>query len=138
MEDVESKHSEADIIAALKQVEAGRTAEDVARDCGNWSLNGGGPTPAITELASANTNDSVSQDGFTRGNYTGFTVDPRVCFNGNTQTIGQVAVATVANGGGENNFQATAASGQAVASVAGGGWPLLQIPTGKILTCATM
>ena len=29
-----SKHTEAQIIAALKQVEAGRTAEDVARECG--------------------------------------------------------------------------------------------------------
>jgi putative transposase len=29
-----SKHSEAQIIAALKQVEAGRRAEDVARECG--------------------------------------------------------------------------------------------------------
>ena len=29
-----SKHSETQIIAALKQVEAGRTAEDVARECG--------------------------------------------------------------------------------------------------------
>lgn len=29
-----SKHSEAQIIVALKQVEAGRTAEDVARECG--------------------------------------------------------------------------------------------------------
>jgi Transposase len=28
-----SKHSEAQIIAALKQVEAGRKAEDVAREC---------------------------------------------------------------------------------------------------------
>ena len=29
-----SKHNEAEIIAALKQVEAGRTAKDVARECG--------------------------------------------------------------------------------------------------------
>ena len=29
-----SKHNEAEIIAALKQVEAGRTAEDGARECG--------------------------------------------------------------------------------------------------------
>ena len=29
-----SKHSEAQIIAALKQVEAGRPTEDVARECG--------------------------------------------------------------------------------------------------------
>jgi putative transposase len=28
-----SKHTEAQIIAALKQVEAGRTAEDVVREC---------------------------------------------------------------------------------------------------------
>jgi len=29
-----SKHTEAPIIAALKQVEAGRTMEDVGRECG--------------------------------------------------------------------------------------------------------
>jgi len=29
-----SKHTEAQIIAALKQVEAGRTVDDVARECG--------------------------------------------------------------------------------------------------------
>jgi putative transposase len=29
-----SKHSEAEIIAALKQAEAGRTVDDVARECG--------------------------------------------------------------------------------------------------------
>lgn len=29
-----SKHTEAQMIQALKQVEAGRTVEDVARDCG--------------------------------------------------------------------------------------------------------
>jgi putative transposase len=29
-----SRHTEAQIIAALKQVEAGRTADDVARECG--------------------------------------------------------------------------------------------------------
>jgi putative transposase len=29
-----SKHTEAQIIAVLKQVEAGRKAEDVARECG--------------------------------------------------------------------------------------------------------
>jgi putative transposase len=44
-----SKHSEAQIIAALKQVEAGRTAEDVARECGvskhtiyGWTARFGG------------------------------------------------------------------------------------------------
>jgi transposase len=31
---LKSKHTEEQIIAALKQVEAGRKAEDVARECG--------------------------------------------------------------------------------------------------------
>ena len=97
----------------------------------NWDLNGSGSTPTITQLASANTNGSVNQDGFTSGNYTGFTVDPSGVIqaqfsNGNTETIGQVAVATVANeqglvATGGNNFQTTASSGQAVAGVAGSG-----------------
>jgi hypothetical protein len=34
-----SKHSEAQIIAALKQVEAWWTADDVARECGVFSLS---------------------------------------------------------------------------------------------------
>jgi flagellar hook protein FlgE len=97
----------------------------------NWNLNGSGSTPTVTQLASANTNGTVNQDGFTSGNYTGFTVDPSGVIqaqfsNGNTQTIGQVAVASVANeqglvAVGGNNFQTTAASGQAVAGVAGAG-----------------
>ena len=97
----------------------------------NWNLNGSGSTSAITQLASANNNGSVDQDGFPSGTYTGFTVDPSGIIqaqfsNGNTQTIGQVAVATVANeqgllATGGNNFQTTAASGQAVTGIAGTG-----------------
>jgi flagellar hook protein FlgE len=97
----------------------------------NWNLDGSGSIPTITQLASASTNGSVSHDGFTSGTYSGFTVDPsgviQVEFsNGNTQTIGQVAVASVANEQGlvaigENSFQTTAASGQAVVGVAGTG-----------------
>jgi flagellar hook protein FlgE len=97
----------------------------------NWNLNGGGSTPTISQLASANTNGPVNQDGFPSGNYTGFTVDPSGVIqaefsNGNRETIGQVAVATVANvqglvSVGGNNFQTTGASGQAVAGVAGSG-----------------
>ena len=34
-----SKHTEAQIIAALKQVEAGRKAEDVARECGVYQAH---------------------------------------------------------------------------------------------------
>ena len=97
----------------------------------NWNLNGSGSTSAITQLASANNNGAVDQDGFPSGTYTGFTVDPSGIIqakfgNGNTQTIGQVAVATVANeqglvATGGNNFRTTAASGQAVTGIAGTG-----------------
>jgi flagellar hook protein FlgE len=95
----------------------------------NWNLDGGGTSPLISQLASANSNGANTQDGFASGNYTGFTVDPSGVIqakfsNGNSETIGQVAVANVANvqglvSVGGNNFQTTGASGQAVAGVAG-------------------
>jgi flagellar hook protein FlgE len=63
--------------------------------------------------------------------YTGFTVDPAGVIqaqfsNRNTETIGQLAVAKVANvqgmiSVGGSNYQTTAASGQAIAGVAGTG-----------------
>jgi flagellar hook protein FlgE len=97
----------------------------------NWNLNGSGSSPLITQLASASTNGNTPQDGFTSGNYTGFTVDPSGVIqakfsNGNSETIGQVAVANVANvqglvSVGGSNFQTTGTSGQAVAGVAGTG-----------------
>jgi flagellar hook protein FlgE len=97
----------------------------------NWNLDGAGTTPLISQLASANSNGATPQDGFTSGNYTGFTVDPSGVIeaqfsNGNSQTIGQVAVANVTNlqglvSVGGNNFQTTNASGQFVAGVAGTG-----------------
>jgi flagellar hook protein FlgE len=93
-----------------------------------WNLNGSGSTPAVIQPASPNNNGFVNQDWFPNGNYTGFTVDPAGVIqadfsNGNTPTIAQVAVATVANeqglvATGEKNFRTTAASGQAVLGVA--------------------
>lgn len=97
----------------------------------SWNVTGSGSSPMITQLASANSNGPSCQDGFASGNYEGFTVDPNGVIqaqfsNGNTQTIGQIALANVANvqgliyvGG--NNFQATGTSGQAVPGVAGTG-----------------
>ena len=97
----------------------------------NWNLNGSGSTPTVTQLASANTNGTVNQNGFASGNYTGIKVDSSGVItaqfsNGQEQTIGQIAVANVANvqglvATGGNNFQTTVASGQAVAGVAGTG-----------------
>jgi flagellar hook protein FlgE len=97
----------------------------------NWDLNGGGSTPTVTQLASANSNNMVNQDGFASGNYTGFTVDTSGVItaqfsNGQERTVAQIAVATVPNAmglvaTGGNNFLATVASGQAIAGIAGTG-----------------
>src|ERR1700733_4923656 len=68
----------------------------------DWNVDGAGTSPLITQFASANSNGPNTQDGFPSGNYTGFTVDSsgviQATFsNGNTETVGQVAVANVAN-----------------------------------------
>jgi len=97
----------------------------------NWNLNDPSGNPTITQLASASTNTGNIQDGFTSGTYQKFTVDPSGVItaqfsNGRNSTIGQIAVATVANtagltASGSNNFTTTAASGQATVGVAGAG-----------------
>jgi len=96
-----------------------------------WNFAGAGTSPLITQLASANSNGATTHDGFPSGSYTGFTVDPSGVIqaqfsNGNTETVGQVAVANVANeqglvSVGGNNFETTTASGQAIAGVPGTG-----------------
>ena len=96
-----------------------------------WNFAGAGTSPLITQLASPNSNEANTHDGFPSGNYTGFTVDPSGVIqaqfsNGNTETVGQIAVANVANeqglvSVGGNSFQTTTASGQAIAGVAGTG-----------------
>jgi len=97
----------------------------------NWNLNNSGGTPTISQLASASSNTANSQDGFTSGVYQSFTVDSSGVItaqfsNGRTSTVGQLAVATVANtagltASGGNNFSTTAASGLATIGVAGVG-----------------
>ena len=97
----------------------------------NWNLNDSSGAPTISQLASASSNTGKLQDGFTSGVYQSFVVDPSGVItaqfsNGRTSTIGQLAVATVANtagltASGGNNFATTAASGQATIGVAGAG-----------------
>jgi flagellar hook protein FlgE len=97
----------------------------------SWNLNDSSGNPAITQLASASTNTANNQDGFTSGVYQSFTADANGVItaqfsNGRTSTIGQIAVATVANtegltASGSNNFATTAASGTASIGVAGSG-----------------
>jgi flagellar hook protein FlgE len=94
----------------------------------NWNLSGGA---TVSQLASASTNGAQTQDGFPSGTFSTISVDSSGIIqaqfsNGNTTTIGQIAVANVANvqglvATGGNNFQTTAASGQLTAGVAGAG-----------------
>jgi flagellar hook protein FlgE len=94
----------------------------------NWNLAGGA---TVSQLASASTNGAQTQDGFASGTFSTISVDSSGVIqaqfsNGNTTTIGQIAVANVANvqglvATGGNNFQTTAASGQLTAGVAGAG-----------------
>lgn len=107
---------------------------DGARDLNvNWSLGIFTGLKTITQVASASTNDAINQNGhaFSTGIYQGFTVDPSGIVtaeysNGQTVAISQLAVATVANMAaliaiGNNNFAATASSGEASIGVAGAG-----------------
>ena len=97
----------------------------------NWNLNNSSGTPTISQLAAASSNTANSQDGFTSGVYQSFTVDSSGVItaqfsNGRTSTIGQLAVATVANtagltASGGNNYMTTAASGLATIGLAGVG-----------------
>jgi flagellar hook protein FlgE len=108
------------------------TLADGASDLSfNWNLNNSSGTPTISQLASASSNTAQNQDGFTSGVYQSFVVDPAGVItanfsNGRTLTVGQLAVATVANtagltASGGNNFMTTAASGLATVGVAGAG-----------------
>ena len=87
--------------------------------------------PTITQTASANTTSATNQNGYASGTLSGYAVQSDGTIegtfsNGETVALGQVAVATFANQQGltqigNNNYQATAASGSAVEGLAGTG-----------------
>jgi flagellar hook protein FlgE len=97
----------------------------------NWNLNDASGNPSLTQLATASTNNTQTQDGFASGNYQQISVDSSGVIsaefsNGQRSTVGQIAVASVANvqglvATGGNNFTTSAASGQATTGVAGTG-----------------
>jgi flagellar hook protein FlgE len=97
----------------------------------SWNLYDSNSNPTLTQVASASTVGSTTQNGYSSGSYQGFSVGSdgtiSVQFsNGQTQAVGQLAVATVNNEQGmarlgNNNFEATLASGQATVGVAGTG-----------------
>jgi flagellar hook protein FlgE len=97
----------------------------------NLNLYSSAGVPTVTQTAAASQTNANAQDGFPSGIYQSFTADSSGVLtatfsNGQTETIGQVAVATVANNEGltvvgNNNFMTTAASGLATIGVAGTG-----------------
>jgi flagellar hook protein FlgE len=97
----------------------------------NFNLLGSTGVPTVTQTAAASQASGQPSDGFASGTYQRFTADSSGLLtasfsNGQTETVGQVAVATVANNDGltvvgNNNFMTTAASGIATVGVAGTG-----------------
>jgi flagellar hook protein FlgE len=97
----------------------------------NWNLYGSNGQSTITQFASDSDVASYTQDGYASGEYEGFTVSSDGLIsaqfsNGETQPVGQVALANMVNPEGlsvegGNLYQTTRASGGASIGVAGTG-----------------
>ncbi len=95
-----------------------------------WDLETGG-APTITQTSTASATSATSTNGFASGTLQTYAVQPDGTISGTFSSgqalaLGQVAVAVFANNQGlvaigNNNYQATAASGPAVVGVAGTG-----------------
>jgi flagellar hook protein FlgE len=96
-----------------------------------WDLYGAANSGNISQTAAANSTSSTSQNGYTSGQYQSFTIGSNgtvaaVYSNGQTQDVGQLAIATVSSQQGladvgSTEYQTSSASGQAVVGVAGTG-----------------
>jgi len=97
----------------------------------NWDLYNSAGAPQIGQTVGTSTATASTQDGFASGSYQSFSVNSAGLItasfsNGQTETIGQIAVASVTNEEGltvvgENNYQTTAASGAASVGAPGAG-----------------
>jgi flagellar hook protein FlgE len=95
-----------------------------------WNLETAG-TPTITQTATASATSATSTNGFASGTLSTYAVQPNGTIDGTfssgqTLALGQVAVASFSNNqglvdSGNNNYQASAASGAAVVGLAGTG-----------------
>jgi flagellar hook protein FlgE len=97
----------------------------------NWNLYNSNGAPLVGQTVGTSTATASTQDGFASGSYEGFSVDSSGVIsaafsNGQTQKIGQIAVASVTNvegltleGG--NNYRTTEASGAASIGAPGAG-----------------
>jgi flagellar hook protein FlgE len=89
----------------------------------NWQLYNSGGTALIGQAASSSAVSLTSQNGYASGTYEGFSVDANGVItaqfnNGQTETVGQLALASVTNQQGlmrvgGNNYAVTTASGAA-------------------------
>jgi len=94
-----------------------------------WNLYGANGTGNISQTASASSTSSTLQNGYATGTYQSFGIgsDGTIAVsysNGQTQNVGQVAIATVSNQEGLVNlgsteYATTSASGTATVGVAG-------------------
>jgi flagellar hook protein FlgE len=96
-----------------------------------WDLYGAGGTSTISQTAAASSTSATNQNGYASGQYESFAINgsgviAATYSNGQTQNVGQLAIATVSNeqgltDQGSSNYEATTASGDAAVGVAGSG-----------------
>jgi flagellar hook protein FlgE len=97
----------------------------------NWDLYNANGAPEIGQTVGTSTATASTQDGFASGSYQSFSVDAAGVIsasfsNGQTQTVGQIAVASVTNVegltiDGGNNYQTSTSSGAASVGAPGAG-----------------
>ena len=95
----------------------------------NWNVLGSGGTPTITQTNQTSGVSSTSQNGYASGQYQSFSITSdgtveATFSNGQTQAVGQLALANMTNLQGLNlqgnsDFATTAASGPATVGVSG-------------------
>ncbi len=97
----------------------------------NWNLFNANGTATISQTSAADSQSAQNQNGYSSGEYDSFAIgsDGTVTAtysNGQTQNVGQLAIATISNEQGlsevgASDYQATSASGSASVGVAGSG-----------------
>jgi len=97
----------------------------------DWQLYGSTGSGNMSQTAAASSTSSTSQNGYSSGEYESFSINSTGVIaakysNGQTQNVGQLAIATMNNEQGlddvgSTEYQTTASSGQASIGVAGAG-----------------
>lgn len=97
----------------------------------NFNLYGATGTGTVSQTAAASSTSATSQNGYASGQYESFAINgsgviAAIYSNGQTQNVGQLAIATVSNEEGlvdlgSTEYRATTASGDAAIGVAGNG-----------------